>query len=505
VKKLLMTEGLIACFFLALLLGIFGKYLEKERETQKTNTSSSVEEKRKKGTIKIYPGRLSKSFSPLQYQSQGEKNVLMLCFDNLLLRDENGVRCNKEITEAWEEKEEAIAHISTSYDEKKECSVITIQINPKAKTISGKAVNADDLLFNLYLRCDISVGGGDGADGVFLRGQEEYMYGSRQVKKRKKEISQSLKKPSNKLKKQLQKKIVEPELKKELEWVKGLYQDDAYDFICKKYAKPKDLFAHYYAYQTKYSSKGKTEKQVFEEIAAQYEWHYDWLAKVTNEDYEKEAEEIACAVFLQQEGKDTVQTIEGIQKKDDRTIVLEAIGTEDCVDALCDFWLLPLKEYGNASLFDGKKKFGFQKGFAEKILRKSYQKYQATGKYYAEKIKENRIVLVRNPHYFGKAAELEKITIVRKEYAQEQDIVEDLLCQRVDIAVTEKTKALEQLIQSRATHASYLIRKRDIKTSQKENCLLYRTSYVNVTSMPAALTEYQMIFQTINQLRVNTS
>jgi len=76
VKKLLLTEGLLACFFLALLIGFFGKYLGREREGQETNANVSTEEKREKGTIWIDAGSMSERFSPLQYQSQGEKNVL---------------------------------------------------------------------------------------------------------------------------------------------------------------------------------------------------------------------------------------------------------------------------------------------------------------------------------------------------------------------------------------------------------------------------------------------
>ena len=48
-KKLLLTEGLLACFFLALLIGFFGKYLGREREGQETNANVSTEEKREKG------------------------------------------------------------------------------------------------------------------------------------------------------------------------------------------------------------------------------------------------------------------------------------------------------------------------------------------------------------------------------------------------------------------------------------------------------------------------
>ena len=502
-KKLLLTEGLLACFFLVLLFVFFGKYMVREREDKETNAIVTVEETREKGTIWLDAGTVSETFSPLQYQLQGEKNILTMCFMNLLTRDGKGAVANKEVTQKWEEKDTEAAHISVSYDEKKKISTITIQTNPDLKTASGKTVNADDLLFNFYLRCDMAGVENEPFGGVRIVGQEEYLYGSKDLEKRKKEIQDSLKKHSKELQKQLQEEIVRKELTEELEWVKSLFRDDTYKDITDPYKAPKDLFAYYYAYQTKYSAKGKTEKEVFDDIVKQYSWHYDWVAKVTNENYTKRVQELARSVFLKQKGKDLVKQIEGIQKKDERTIVIQAEGKEDCIAKLCDFWILPLEEYGSREVFDGKESFGFQKGEADGILEQSSKQYCGTGAFYTEKINTEQIVLERNKNYAGGEAELKKVVVFRKNYEKEQDIVEDLLCRNMDIVITEDTAELGQLIQSRATHASYQIRKKEIETKQAENCLLYRTSYVNAPSIPQNLTEYQSIFEVIHQLKVN--
>lgn len=502
-KKLLLTEGLLACFFLVLFFVFFGEYLGREREEQETNAVVSVEETREKGTIWMDVGTVSETFSPLQYQLWGEKNILTMCFMNLLARDNKGMAANKEVTRKWEEKDTEAARISASYDEKKKISTVTIQMNPNLKTASGKSVNADDLLFNFYLRCDMAGLENEPFGGVHIVGQEEYLYGSKDLEKRKKEIHDSLKKPSKELQKQLQEEIVVKELTKELEWVKSLFQDDTCKDITDSYKAPKDLFAYYYAYQTKYSAKGKTEKEVFDDIVKQYSWHFDWVAKVTNKNYDKKARELARSVLIKQKEKDLVKQIEGIQKKDERTIVIRVEGKEDCITKLCDFWILPLEEYGNTELFDGKESFGFQKGETDGILERSSKRYYGTGAFYTEKINMERIVLKRNENYAGGEAKLKKIVVFRKNYEKEQDIVEDLLCRNMDIVITEDTIELGQLLQSRATHASYQIRKKEIETKQAENCLLYRTSYVNAPSIPQNLTEYQSIFEVIHQLKVN--
>ncbi|RKI42756.1 hypothetical protein D7V86_18905 [bacterium D16-51] len=502
-KKLLLTEGLLACFFLALLLGLFGKYLGREKEGQETNASVSAKETREKGTIWIDAGKMSGSFSPLQYQSQGEKNVLAMCFMNLLSRDADGVRSNKKVGQEWGRKDTEAAHILSVYNEKEKVTSITIQLNPKLKTASGAAVDADDLLFNFYLRCELAGVEKEAFQGICIVGQEEYIYGSADLEKRKKEINEILKKPSKELQKQLKEEIVKAELQEELEWVRSLFQEEEYQFISSKYKEPKDLFAYYYAYKTKYSAKGKTEQQVFDEIVNQYSWHYDWLTKVTNESYTKRAQELARSVLLKQEGKDTMKQISGIQKKDGRTVVIQAVGKEDCVDKLCDFWVLPLDGYGNRERFDGKQNFGFYRGEEKEILEKSFGRYYGTGAFYVKKMDGERIVLERNSHYAGQKAKLKKIVVLRKNYEREKDIVEDLLVQNVDIVITEDSEELRHLIKNRATHASYLIRKKTIETKQTENCLLYRTSYVNAPSIPQRLTEYQSVFGTIHTLKVN--
>lgn len=147
-----------------------------------------------------------------------------MCFEKLLLRDRNGARKNKEVSENWDGRDGELAQISVQYDAEKGLSTMTLAINPKEKTAKGKKMNADDLIFNFYFRCDVSVGEEVPFGGVLMLGQEEYMYGTEKVKERKQEIQKMLEKPSDKLKKQLQDRIIKKELLQEFIWVKGLYQ-----------------------------------------------------------------------------------------------------------------------------------------------------------------------------------------------------------------------------------------------------------------------------------------
>lgn len=503
-KKLLLTEGILACFFLVLLLGFFGKYIMREQSDMENNTSISGISQNLEGTLCVYPGRVQETFSPLGYGQQGEENVLAMCFEKLLTRDRNGAKKNHEVSENWDGRDGELAQISVQYDEQTGISTLTLAINPKERTARGKKMNADDLIFNFYLRCDASSGEEVPFGGVLILGQEEYTYGTRDVGKRKTEIRKMLDKPSSELKKQLQERIIKRELLQELIWVKGLYQDEAYEFISNKYGEAKDLFAYYYAYQTKYSSKEKTEEEVFGDILEQYGWDYKKLSKVTGKDYDGEAQRIALHLLLQEKGKDTVTKISGIERKDDNTIAIQYYGKVEEAEKLCDIWLLPLEEYGDKAGFDGITDFGFQKGKADEIRLKSCQKYSGTGAFYMQQMTgQEEFTLLRNPNYLGKKAELRKIRVLRKEFKESRDIVEALLREEADIIMARKSTELEKLLANRGTGASYSIRKVDIETSQSENCFLYRTSYVNAPSLPKEFTEYQTLFQQINLVKVN--
>lgn len=505
VKKLLLTEGLLACFFLVLLLGFFGKYIMKEQKDTGVNTSISGISQNSDGILAVYPGRMQETFSPLSYGQQGEENVLAMCFEKLLLKDRNGVKRNQEISENWDGREGELTQISVQYDAEKGLSTMTLAINPREKTVKGKKVNADDLIFNFYLRCDVSSGEEVPFGGVLILGQEEYMYGTEKVTERKREVQKMLEKPSDALKKQLQDRIIKQELLQEFEWVKGLYQDEAYEFISNKYEEAKDLFAYYYAYQTKYSSEGKSEEEVLEDILGQYGWDYKKLSKVTGQDYDGKAQRIALNLLLQDKKKDTVTRISGIERKDDNTVVIRYFGKEEDAEKLCDIWLLPLEEYGDKAGFDGIAGFGFIKGSADDIYQKSCQMYSGTGAFYMQETGEEEFTLLRNPNYLGKKAELRKIRVLRKEFIENRDIVEALLREEADIIMAKKSKELENLLANRGTGASYSIRKVDIDTSQSENCFLYRTSYVNTPSLPKEITEYQTLFQQINLVKVNSN
>lgn len=500
-KKLLLTEVLLACLFLVLILGVVGEVSVWKETALETGSELYQKETRKSGTIWVYPGEMNDSFSPLQYQTFGEKNVISMCFSNLLTRDKNGKRKNQEVSTSW--GREQFAHISFQCDTSKELCKIEIELNPNAKTVSGREVNVKDIIFNYYLRADSSSMFSNPFGGVEIVGQKEYTYGTTNIATREKEVQALLKKPTSAFLKQCSKEIIQKELEQELEWVKSLYDNEAYTKICSKYEKPKDLFAYYFSYQTKYSSKGKEEAQVLKEIVKQYKGDYKKLSKLTQRDYTNKAKKIALSVILSQKGKDTIKNISGIKEKDSHTVEIVAKGSEECVDKVCNLWILPLSEYGDNKKYDGKTSFGFTKGEADKVVESTRKKYLGTGPYYLKERQDEKLIFQKNANFFGENAKIDEVQIWKKEYSEYEEIVRELLEQKIDLVFAKDDVKLDELLQNRGTRANTRIQKETFSTNQKENCFLYRTSYINTPSIPKEISEFCSFFEQISILQVN--
>ena len=115
-KKLLLTEGLIACFFLALFLGFFGKYLSRGQKQGEWGAEADRNRQQDRDGLTVYSGVLQERFSPLNFQTKGEENVFAICFSNLLSRDKAGRRNNKSVLETWDKEDSQLAHISVVED-----------------------------------------------------------------------------------------------------------------------------------------------------------------------------------------------------------------------------------------------------------------------------------------------------------------------------------------------------------------------------------------------------
>ncbi|MCI8339427.1 MAG: hypothetical protein HFH62_12265 [Lachnospiraceae bacterium] len=496
-KKLLIIEIIVAVLFLTFLVVSVG-ILSSSIRSMKTSKNGIETQRADRKQLQMQMGNLQEDFSPLQYQGVAQENLLSLCFDNLLSRDESG-RVTSTEGKGWKKGELAFSHI-TSRKEQDGSTYLTISINPDKKAFHGSQMTARDVIFNYYLRLDASSGLSDCFAGTEIVGAREYTYGSNDIAGRQKEIDKLLLSPSQALKERIQNEIIRPELQREYLWVQGLYGDEKFQFITSKYTKPKDLFAYYYAYQTSYVSGNRTESQVMEDIVAQYGANYIALGKVTERDYSEQAKRMALGELLKQSGKDTVTSVSGIRLIDEQTVEIHVLAGENPIEKICDFWVLPLESYGEKSMYNGTTCFGFQKGQAKKIVSLTQEKFLGTGAFYMAQKNPDILTLTRNP-FFQKKVGLEKLEIIRKEFEKPEEIIKEFLKGKLDMAVVKEEESLDKLLNNRGTGAAHRIKRIKMQSDNLEESILYRTDSVNATTLPRKKQTIRGIFQEFYRIK----
>lgn len=322
----------------------------------------------------IVKGDISEDVTPFNYNTTADQYLLDLCYASLCeMKDRKCIGKN----------------ISSVYDKKRNATTYTISIEETAKTTSGEAITADDLLFNYYLRADTSYTANGNISALPVIGLQEYKYGTRNITAIRKKISQKLKKPDRRTAALIRKNIIRPVLEKEYKWVCSLYNQEMYDYITSKYPRRKDLFVYFFAYGTDYKTKRKSVKRVINDIIKSYGSNYKRLGKVTGENYRKQAESIALQV-IQTDKKFQFRTrnISGIKKLDNYTISITVRGKRrpGFAKRLCSMYIVSMKSWGNTALFNGTSQFGFRRGRAENILRGKKISGDETGNYTIKEI-----------------------------------------------------------------------------------------------------------------------
>lgn len=503
-KRKIWTKGIAIVLCMAVFVVTVSVLAQNRKNRQASTWGAGEKETRKEGQLWVQAGNLENDFSPLEYEGESEEDVLTLCFQNLLARDDTGRVAIKSAEEKWASDDVSVAHISSRNEPESGKTYVTIKINPKAKTAGGKVITAKDVIFNYYLRFDASAGLGDAFQGVKIQGQEEYTYGTMQPETRKKELESMLQKPDATLQKRIEEEIIRPELMREFLWVKSLYQEENYSFITSQYPSAGELFSYYYAYKTTYSPKGKTEEAVFENIVKQYGWRYGALEKITGKSYGQQVRHMALSRLLEKQGQDRVKKISGIEEVNSQTVRITVLSGENILEKVCDLWLLPLEEYGSLSQYDGQENFGYKKGEAQQICQKAKKVFRGTGAFYVKEMNEQEIELSRNL-YFPNRAEVSKLRLIRKEFGGEKETVEAILKQEVDIVVVKDSQKLRQLLESQGTGAAYKIRKICVESGGREDCFLYRTSYVNATTLPEKGKTMRSFFEKLYSIKINTT
>lgn len=461
---------------LLLLLGIISVYIEYRKKEIHEDIFVTDEIKReKRAEVWIQPGKLSADLSPLNALTEGDVNLMSLCFE--------------------------IPKITIKEQSESEIQIL-LSVQGNGKTNTGREISADDLLFNLYLRLDPSMGEQHNLDELEIKGEKDFFYGTAEVAKAEQELKKQCLEPSKELLLLYQEKVVRPALEKELQWVKKIFDNPQYANVVKNYQLPKDMFAHYFSYKTEYDAAERTEEQVLEDIVSQYGGNLSALSKVTGQDYTKVQRACTVASWCN-EGKSVVNQISGIRKIDDKSVLLQVISGKDTIEELKNMWILPLDQYGQEDKFDGVNCFGFVKGNSAKIIQEMSAKLTGSGYFYVRDMDDNYIYLKRNPYALKGKNYVQSIKIIRNPYDAQKDMVSALDEHQLDLAITKDSTALKKMLSQKEGGTVYHVRKKRFRKGVDSTCFIYRTSYLNTTTFPKTVNCSRDFFQTLGKIQVN--
>ena len=388
-KKIIITR---ITYILNLIIFIFGMWkiftnlpqLENIHETAATTTSTTISKEEPEANPKdvqekiilenmdkkiVIEGDVSDNISPFSYNTNADKYLLDMCYATLL--STKGRRC---LTDS----------ISCSYNDKKDTTTYSITLRDNITDSSGNKITADDIIFNYYLRADSGFNESGNITKLPIIGMKEYIYGSKDTKNIEKKIQNMLKKPDKKFKYLLKNKLIKKQLEAEYNWVCSLYEQDLYDYITKKYPKKKDLFVYFFAYGTKYNTKGKNLDKIITDITSMYDDNYKKLSNITGKDYTSLARNLALQKL--QSAKNfsfKINNISGISKENDATINISVKGkhSETYADKLCNMYIVTLDKWGDAGKYNGSTEFGFERGKAYKLTEQTDISKDETGFY----------------------------------------------------------------------------------------------------------------------------
>ncbi len=381
-KKLFAAGIVYICLLIVIIGGMYKagqKGASKAISDEKTAVAEDSKKNQKKEMLKdvVVKGNISENLTPFHYITTADKCILDKCYATPLKSGETKNICDMKYT----------------YDKRNRTTVYELKLKNNMTAASGQVLRADDLIFNYYLRADTGYSGENDLKNVPVVGMKQYRYGTKNIKVMNKKIEYQLKHPNRKMKQLIKKEIIAKVLNDEYKWVCSLYHNHIYNYITGKYKKTKDLFAYFFAYQTGYKTKNKTVKRVINEIIRSYGYDYNKLSKITGKSYKRQAEDLALCVI--QSGKNfhyTTKNISGISMKDDKTITITVRGkhTDKIAEKLFHIYIVTLSQWGDMNFYDGKEKFGFERGKADEVLKGKEPQKSETGNYeIAKREREN--------------------------------------------------------------------------------------------------------------------
>ncbi|HPU62666.1 MAG TPA: ABC transporter substrate-binding protein [Mobilitalea sp.] len=428
---------------------------DNSNESKEENKDSTTESSGNDTPLVVGYLPFSEKFSPFFADTGYDQDVVDLTGVQLLTTDRTGGIVYNAIegeTIPYNGKDYTyygIANFKVHYDKEKNITTYDIKIRDDVKFSDGHVMDADDIIFTYYVLSDPTYDGSATLYSIPIIGMQNYRSNSTVADTVTDEyVAELLENPSEELKKAIVDNIIRPTLEEEYEWAGSLYGNEKYKSYTDKYPVQKDLFAYFYNLDDNYdSTKVSDEKQVLEDIIAQYGIDYKTLASKYMDDanyFNSKVKEIIIEQLKASGQGEDVYKIDGIEKISNTEIRVTTKGYDaTAIYKIGGITVAPLHYYGDESQYDYENnKFGFPRGDLS-IVKSKTTKPLGAGPYKFIKY-ENKVVFLEANEYYYKGAP--KIKYVQLKETTEADKITGIEQGTLDITdPTGKKEVFEQI------------------------------------------------------------
>lgn len=359
----------------------------------------------------------SQKFSPFFATTGYDMDAVTLTQVQLLTTDRvggiiyNAIEGETVNYEGTDHEYKGVADIKVDYDEAADLTTYYIKIRDDVKFSDGEVMDADDIIFSLYVLSDPSYTGSSTVYSFPILGMVNYRENNSKAEElavTPEELAAAMENPTEEMK-TFMAGFVSDVLTSELDWVKGIYGDPNYEKYTADYPVAKDLFAFFYGIDETYDSTAVAdEATVVADVIAQYgpDWktlgaNYGGSETYFAADIEGEVSGMVLKDKLAASDGTEVPNIEGIKKLSQTEVEVKSKGFDaSAVYSICGIQVAPLHYYGDVAMYDyDNNKFGFTRGDLSGVDAKTNMPMGA-GPYKFIEYKDKVVYYEANENYY---------------------------------------------------------------------------------------------------------
>lgn len=354
-----------------------------------------------------------------------------------------------------------IADIDISRDEESGITVYDIKLRDDVRFADGEKLDADDVIFTLYLHLDTSYNGDCPLYYANIVGALNYCFDSSIAETITAEAADEALADEG-IAELMRERLIIPVLEQQYTAVEAMYDDSAYSFYTAKYKEPQELFAYFYSLTDGYEAAGKDRESVIAETADAYGINYRRLAGMITGDetaYDTQALSVAVEYITRQSGESEpvhVGSVSGIVRKGDLFLSVSVRGdTSAFENALCGMRIVPLHYYGSTDMYDyAGGQFGFTKGNAGEVLGIHATEPLGAGAYRVTGHFDGALSLEANEYYYKGEPATKHLKIVTGGTGEAAYLIRDGIADVSDCdgtgrsftAVDEANRSMEKIL-----------------------------------------------------------